>query len=794
MRFRDSLQTKFLFVVGLGIVPALFVLVLFGQGFESRSMDMARELLIIKAERFSKFQQTRIDETRLLLTTLAQDPILQAHENPHCETHLAEILRNLPNPVANLLVMDPEGKVLCNAVSPGKHHSLADRLYYQKAMRTGAFAVGEFAVGRTTQTQIIGMAYPLVRDGKVVMLTATSLNLDTMTDLPRTELLGHRVERLIVDHHGHVLLHQDDNGFSVTPGEDVSKTPLGQSVLSRAAGDVIEVPDLSGRPSLFAFAPLGPAAAPYAHVAIGVDMHALANEQERLLYMQVGASFVALLLGLWLASHSYTRLLKRRLDPLIEAVRHIEQGEQHPDIPSDATGDELGRLSRALSGMNQELHERHQALFYQARHDQLTGLPNRADLDERLGQAIDHAREEGTLLAVMFLDIDHFKTINNSLGHAFGDQLLCIIAQRILRLLGREGSLARMGGDEFAILLERVEGETAVGVFAERLQKTLGEPFELDGHTLFLTASMGIAIYPRDADDVVTFLQNADAALFQSKKAGRNTYRFFTPALVEEARERLTLVNALRHALDLSETGEAALQQLSLHYQPQFQLNDGRLVSAEALARWHHPELGPISPARFIPVAEQGGLIIRLGQWALRSALQQMRQWLDEGRDIAYVAVNVSALQLRGGKLPEEVAVLLQHTGLEAHHLELEITESAILDDPDLMIGQLQDLHALGVRLALDDFGTGYSSLTYLKRLPLHRVKIDQSFVRDMLVDAHDEAITRAILVLGHSLGLEVVAEGVECAEQANHLLRLGCNSAQGYHLGRPVPAPQLFG
>jgi EAL domain-containing protein (putative c-di-GMP-specific phosphodiesterase class I) len=301
------------------------------------------------------------------------------------------------------------------------------------------------------------------------------------------------------------------------------------------------------------------------------------------------------------------------------------------------------------------------------------------------------------------------------------------------------------------------------------------------GHTLYSGVSIGIAVYPGDGLDGATLQRNADSALYQAKDEGRGTYRYFDISLAEIARERLALETLLRQAM--------GHDQLHLHFQPQVDLVRGEVIGVEALARWDSPSLGPISPARFIPLAEDTGLIVPLGEWALRSACRRMRTWLDEGDAPHYVAVNVSAVQLSRSDLPATVRSALEESGLAARHLELEITESFVMAGPEAAIRVLRELKELGVRLSIDDFGTGYSSLAYLKRLPVDRLKVDQSFVRDMLVDANDEAIVGAVIALGHSLGLNVLAEGVETREQAERLRHMGCDSAQGWHFGKPEPA-----
>lgn len=417
------------------------------------------------------------------------------------------------------------------------------------------------------------------------------------------------------------------------------------------------------------------------------------------------------------------------------------------------------------------------ALVY---HDSLTGLPNRQLFHELLHLSIQRASREHDQIALLFIDLDRFKIINDSLGHSVGDRLLVKVALRIKSVLRDIDLVARISGDEFNIILDRLDDIQEAAIVAQRLIAAISEPFEIDGNTFYIGASLGIAIYPIDGQDIQTLQSSADMALYQAKDEGRGTYRFFANELAEIVKERISLETLLRQALNT--------QQLELYYQPQVGLIDGHVVGVEALARWNNPHLGMISPTRFISLAEETGLIVPLGEWALITACRQMRKWLDAGTAPHYVAVNVSAAQLMRGDLMASVRAALAESSIEPGQLELEITESFVMGDPEAAICLLTDLKKLGVRIAIDDFGTGYSSLAYLKRLPVHLLKVDQSFVRDMLDDPNDKAIVRAIIALGHSLGLNVMAEGVETAAHAECLKVLGCDAAQGWYYGRPLP------
>ncbi len=424
-------------------------------------------------------------------------------------------------------------------------------------------------------------------------------------------------------------------------------------------------------------------------------------------------------------------------------------------------------------------------LDYLAYHDPLTALPNRLLFEDRLEHALTRARRERHQVAVLFLDLDRFKNVNDSLGHPVGDELLLKAADRLLQQVRKEDTVARLGGDEFVIVMEQIDDPQDAAVLARKLITTIHEPLDIKGHLLQVTVSIGISIYPRDGEYVETLVRNADAALYRAKEEGRNDFQFYTAELTTSVAERLDLETALRGAL--------ARGELLLHYQPRLALSGGAVVGAEALLRWQSVKHGLISPDRFIPLAEETGLIVAIGEWVLREACRQARQWLDMGAQFDTIAVNVSGVQMQRSDFAEMVASALADSGLPARHLELEITEGFIMQKAEQAIAMLARLKAQGVSIAIDDFGTGYSSLSYLKRLPIDNLKIDRSFVRDIPQDQDDEAIARAVIALAKSLRLKVIAEGVETSEQEAFLQDRGCDEAQGYFYSRPLPAESFL-
>jgi len=447
--------------------------------------------------------------------------------------------------------------------------------------------------------------------------------------------------------------------------------------------------------------------------------------------------------------------------------------------------DEGGRLSHYVGVFSDisKIKQSEAQLDHLAHHDPLTDLPNRLLLNERLAQAIRHARRQGSQLALIFLDLDQFKHINDSLGHPVGDLLLQGAAARLLGCVREDDTVARIGGDEFVIMLEGIERAEHAAVAAQKIIAGLSGTFQLEQHRIGISASLGICLFPDDGEDAETLLRNADAAMYKAKAEGRNTYRFYTEQLTRNALERVTMENGLRRALEQGE--------LVLHYQTQVDIASGRFLGVEALIRWSHPEQGIIPPERFIPLAEDSGLIFPIGEWVLRTACTQAREWLERGLEIGRIAVNLAGCQVRPG-LSQLVTEILDETGLPAQRLELEVTESSLMRQETAAFDELEALCRIGVALAMDDFGTGYSSLSYLKRLPIQKIKLDSSFVRDLPNDAEDVAIAKAVVALGSSLERAVIAEGVETREQADFLLAAGCREGQGFLYSRPVTAAAL--
>ena len=470
------------------------------------------------------------------------------------------------------------------------------------------------------------------------------------------------------------------------------------------------------------------------------------------------------------------QIITRSGDEIIAEVRINRVDEPNSGVPANY----IWILTDITERKQAEDHMRRLAET-----DALTGLPNRLALFMRLGQLLPEARRHQWTVAIMFLDLDRFKIINDTLGHPIGDKMLCEVASRLVGVVRETDFVARLGGDEFVVILPSIGSPADAATIASKIIAALAAPIDADAHELHTTPSIGISLFPMDGVDSDTLLKHADTAMYHAKGAGRNNYQFYAAEMNRAAAERLDIEDKLRHAI--------ARKELSLSFQPQFNATSQQPTGVEALARWHHPTDGAISPSRFIPVAEEAGLIVQIGEWVLLNACLTMRQWIDAGLKPLRMAVNVSARQFRSGDFCATVTRALSESGLPAGLLELEITESSVMEDPEKAVATLQKLGKMGISLAIDDFGTGYSSLGHLKLLPIDHLKIDRSFVADIGLYLNDRAIALGTIALAHSLGLSVIAEGVETPDQLELLRSNGCDEIQGHLLAKPMSSAATF-
>ena len=470
------------------------------------------------------------------------------------------------------------------------------------------------------------------------------------------------------------------------------------------------------------------------------------------------------------------------------------QGEkQHLELSSTPLWDHEHNLIGVIESIRDitshllvqdELRAQKDILSFQANHDTLTHLPNRSLLSDRLNQTLKKAHRNKQKVAVMFIDLDHFKEINDSLGHNIGDIILKQTALRLQLSVRESDTVARLGGDEFTVLIENINDDNVITDIAQKIIDTMQKPFMVNNHTLYVTTSIGISLYPDDAEAKEDLLKNADAAMYKAKEEGRNTYRFYTKDMTEKAFEHILLESNLRHALTNNE--------LTVFYQPQVNGKTSQIIGMEALVRWQHPDLGLISPARFLPLAEKTGLIIPLGEQIFALATKQMVLWMKKYQLSGRMAINLSVKQFLQSNLVESLSEILQKNNCKAQWIELEITEDYVLENPEQAIAKLQQLQDIGIEIVIDHFGTGYSSLSYLKRLPINKLKIDQSFVRELMDSEDDKVIITSTISLAKNMKLNIIAEGVETSEQKDFILEQGCEMIQGHYYSRPVPKQEM--
>lgn len=463
------------------------------------------------------------------------------------------------------------------------------------------------------------------------------------------------------------------------------------------------------------------------------------------------------------------------------SMQVVQAGAQDYLIKGQGDGNLISRSIRYA--MERKRNERGLTLL--AQYDSLTGLANRMLFRERLSRAIIRAGRQSSMVALLFIDLDRFKNVNDTLGHDGGDQLLKVVADRLTACMRKGDTVARLGGDEFTVIFEDIEKAEDVIPIVHKMNNAMQEPVDLLGHEVFVTSSIGITMYPLDDKSEDGLLKNADTAMYQAKEQGRNCFCFYTKGLQKRTVERLHLESKLRAALEKNE--------FVLHYQPKINLQTRRIVGAEALIRWEHPGLGRVPPDQFIPLAEDTGLIVPIGEWVIREACRQIRNWQENGICDLRMAVNLSARQFKEANIQILILDIIRETGIAPSSLEIEITESLIMDDTERINGVLQELKGNGIHISMDDFGTGYSSLSYLKKLNVDSLKIDRSFVNDIIIDSEDAIIAEAVIALGHSLRLQVVAEGIETEEQLEFLRALKCDEGQGYYFSHPLPAIDFY-
>ena len=773
-----------LLVLAAALLPLMALAWLFAE-LRSAKIEEAREQVVVRAAGIAEDLESTIAGTSQLLFGLGHVPLLATSNREACSRFLGDVLKEHPQ-YTGILTILPDGRLFCDSLRTGRELILTDRDYFQRATKTSGHVV-EPVFGRLTGIAVLQIAYA-VRDaeGALRYVLLASLNLDQYgRDVSRT--LPYRgMTFRIWDRQGRVIVRRAARE-EARSAMDVVDDAGRQRVMTSAAGDSWVEADGDGERIWISSAlPRTPDTGLRLTLDVPeTELRTYADKQLRNVFLLLVIASLAVIVGAVVLAEF---AIRRQAARLTAAISRLDAGNFKTPIGAPYPGGELGdvmaaldRLAVSLDTQRDDIGRFHQELERQANYDALTGVANRNLLMDRLAQSLIHARRTGRRAAVLVMDMDRFKTVNDSLGHSHGDVLLREVARRLLGCVREGDTVARLGGDEFVVVFADLASIADVAPLAQKILMAVAVPVRMGAQEHTASVSIGISGYPQDGDSADALLRNADSAMYRAKEQGGNGVEFFTAEMQHSAEQRLKIEAGLRRALEHGE--------LLLEFQPIVDIRSGRIASAEALVRWRHPERGLVSPAQFIPVAEETGLIVPLGEWVLRETCAQVRRWLSLGLGPLPVAVNLSARQFRNAGLAASVAEILREADCPPAALQLEITESAIMQHADRALAAMRQINDLGVRLSIDDFGTGYSSLSYLKRFPVHKLKIDRSFVRDIDSDANDEAIAGAIVAMAKQLGLRTVAEGVETQEQLRRLTLLGCDEYQGYLFAAPCGA-----
>ncbi|OYU46622.1 MAG: GGDEF-domain containing protein [Burkholderiales bacterium PBB4] len=777
-----SLRSRILWLILLAsLLPLLPVL----WGLNANRIDTiarAQTQLSNRTEGIAAELDSRISGTTQLLFGLSRVPLLATADKPTCSAFLANVLKEHPQ-YTGLLTILPNGQLHCDSLKTGRALNLTDRAYFQRALQSTQYVV-EPTIGRLTGKGVLQIALPVrSASGALLYVLLASLNLDDFGKQMAATLPYQGMNLQIWnDNASFVLDHPGPGAMPLQPNG-----PEKDAVLAAASGALYTLGE-GAATRIWTTAALPRTRSAGLRLTLTMPRAVLLEREDWQFKRALGALLALSVVFLVVAALLGEFAVRRQVSRLVKAINRLDQGNFKERIGAPYPTGELGGMMLALDRMAGSLEQQHQTLErnaetlqLQANTDALTGLANRNLLNDRLHQAIIYAHRSERVVGVLLLDLDRFKTVNDSLGHSQGDVLLKTVAQR-LQACSREGdTVARLGGDEFVLVLSDMAQVSDLLPIVQEILQALSRPIELQGQLVNVSASLGLSAYPRDGDSADELIRHADTAMYRAKERGRNAAAFFTPEMDHLLVERLRMEAGLRRALEQ--------QEFRVVFQPIVHAATGKVASAEALLRWQDPERGLVPPVQFISIAEETGLIIPIGNWVLQQACLQAKAWQDQGLGSIPVAVNLSARQFNAPSLGDAIATALAQAQCPPALLQLEITESMVINDAEQALQTMHRIVAMGVHLSIDDFGTGYSSLSYLKRFPVRKLKIDRSFVNELETDAHDRAIVDAILTLAHKLGLRAVAEGVETAGQLALLQQLGCDECQGYYFAKPCTA-----
>ena len=733
----------------------------------------------VQLARIAELDMYRILEgTHQLLATLAKLPMDHGWDARACAVMSATASSDFE--YDHLTAVDRDGIRQCSSTTTTRRSVIPDGELFDRIRTTAGFTLGAYGVGLISGAEVFRVGYPVVDDaGNVVGAVYAGINLAWLNTAVDQWRLGDKTVVYITDRNGiQIARHPDSRGA----GQPIADTL--KHYLSAAHTGTAEVTEAGGNVSLYGYVPVRTASSDGIAVFVGRDQLQIVSEINRSIWLSVAVVLVGLLLSGVFALIYVRRFLALPFNNLLTVAMRWRNGDWSIRAGGASGIPEFDRLASAFDEMADEVSSREKKISWMARYDSLTGLANRSAFTDALGHEIARAHRDGTSFAVLYLDLDHFKGVNDTFGHPIGDLLLQTVAERLRACVRATDTVSRFGGDEFALIATDLREPADAATLALKVLTAMSEPVSIRNTEIRSGASIGIAMHGPDSPDAETLLSHADIALYRAKSDGRGSHRFFTEAMDIEVRTEFMLGAELRQAIESDE--------LYLVYQPQVDIYSGRIIGVEALVRWLHPTRGVVSPGLFIPVAERSGLIVALGRWVMRESCRQMKAWLDAGVAPPMIATNLSALQFRTPReLENDIGAILAETGVPPQKVELELTEGVLMDASREQSDVLMRLREAGFRISIDDFGTGYSSLDYLRRFPVDRIKIAQQFLSDP-TEGSSDAIIRAAIALAHELRLDVIVEGVETARHLQRVKSCGGREVQGYYFSKPVRAEAM--